>query len=332
MQRRLAEIVRILHGADIEIDGIIAIQTRDQRTLEIIDRSNIKPERYEELIEIFARNGLPISSDLMIGLPGSTPDSFKADLQYFFDRKIEVKAYDTHLLPNSPMAHRDYVEKYKIKTDSSGKVISTYSYSAAEARQMQQLYQLYKRMVGCSILKYLLYYLQVEHRINAVAFLEALRRELVQNPGSLRQTQRMLKGRLSGLCGMSVHDWAGFYDEIRGFIKYQYTIADPALETVLAVQAELMPAKDRQLPGILSMEYDFVSYFGAIRNTKSVEQRENMLVRSLVDYGPGILEVSDPRGLCKMEPSSMEVYDNHNSVWDLPQRLTHERSNHIVLH
>lgn len=319
---RLARIVGILHDTGIEIDGIIAIQTRDPQTLEVIERSNIRTERYDELIEIFARNGLPISSDLMMGLPGSTPQSFKADLQFFFDRKVEVKAYDTHLLPNSPMAHRDYIEKYRIRADSSGKLISTYSYSAAEARQMRQLYHLYKRMVGCSVLKYLLYYLQAEHRIKAIDFLEELGCLLARDSSSLRQTQRLLEGRLSGLCRMSVREWTSFYDEINDFIESRYAIADPALKTVLAVQAELMPAMDRRPPGRLEMEHDFVSYFETIRNARNMEQRDSELSRPLVEYGPGILEINDPHGLCGTQPSSMdEVYDNHHSVWELASAL-----------
>jgi len=319
---RLAEIVKILKEADIEIDGIIAIQTRDPHTLDIIERSNIKTERYDELIEIFARNGLPISSDLMMGLPGSTPESFKADLQFFFDRKVEVKAYDTHLLPNSPMAHKDYIDKYQIRADSLGKVISTYSYSIADAQRMRQLYRLYKRMVGCSILKYLLYYLQIEHRIRGIDFLEGLQRELAQNSSSLRQTQRVLKARLSRLCGMSVGEWDLFYDDIREFIESHYAIDDPALETVLAVQAGLMPAKDRQLPGRLELAHDFVSYFRVVRSAKNVEQRAGALSRPLVDYGPGILETSDPRGLCGIETASIDrPYDNHHSVFELASAL-----------
>ena len=319
---RLAEIVRILHDADIQIDGIIAIQTRDPQTLEVVERSNIKTARYDELIGIFARNGLPISSDLMMGLPGSTPQSFKADLQFFFDRKVEVKAYDTHLLPNSPMAHRDYMDRYQIKVDASGRLTSTYSYTAAEARQMRALYKLYKRMVGCSLLKYVLYYLQLEHRIKGIDFLEGLRQELAQSPGSLPHTRHVLKGPLSRLRGTSVGGWASFYEEIRTFIEVRYAIFDPGLDTVLAVQSELMPARDRCLPRRIEMAHDLVSYFAAVRKAGNIEKHESVLSRPLVEHGPAVLEIDDPHGLCEADPSARgEVYDNHRSVWELNSAL-----------
>src|SRR5581483_7780550 len=81
---RLAEVVRIFNTAGVTAQGIISMQTQDPQTLMNVSRSNISTKKYEELLAIFRNEKLPISSDLMIGLPGATVQSFKNDLQFFF--------------------------------------------------------------------------------------------------------------------------------------------------------------------------------------------------------------------------------------------------------
>lgn len=327
---RLAEIVGILHSSGVAIDGIIAIQTRDPQTLSIVDRSNIKTGRYEDLIEIFRRNNLPISSDLMIGLPGSTPESFQSDLQFFFDRKVYVKAYPTVLLPNSPMAHRDYLEKYQIKTDPSGRIVSSFSYSFADLRRMNRLYRIYMLTVGFSMLKYLLYYLQVEHHIKAIAFLAALQNQTELNPTSMPQTCRLFGDGPKKLRIGNSRDLDLFYDEVAGFVADQYGIVDRAMQTVFSVQAKVIPARDRRLPEKLELEHDFVAYFDKIRSAKNIE--EFIVPKRLVDYGPGTFEISDPRGLCNVVSYLMNgMYDSHRIECELASALTSDANDGVVV-
>ena len=44
-------------------------------------RSNIKIEKYDDLAREFRSPELPLFVDLMMGLPGATPASFRDDLQ-----------------------------------------------------------------------------------------------------------------------------------------------------------------------------------------------------------------------------------------------------------
>jgi len=318
---RLAEIVRILHAADIPVEGIIAIQTSDPATLAIADRSNIKTERYDELAGIFARHNLPLTSDLILGLPGSTLASFKADLQFLFDRKVWPRVYRATLLPNSPMAHRDYVKKYEIQTDASGNVISTYSFSAADLAAMKELYRFYKRM-ALSALKYLLLHLQVEYDIKAVDFIDTLHTELKMRPGLLPATER-LAGRLRvELCNRESHEWESFYDEISGYIAARYGIIDPPVRTILTALAKIRPARDRRMPERLDLEYDLVGYFDGFNKAKNLEHLKAALPRRLAEYGPGVLEVSDPHGLCKLE-SGIPKYGGYRiAEWELASDLS----------
>jgi hypothetical protein len=110
--RRLVDIIKAFSAGGIISQGIISIQTTDDATLKVINRQNIKTEKYDELTAVFADANLPLSTDLMIGLPGITPEAFDRDLQRYFDVDVSTKAYPTQLLPNSPMADPDYMEKY----------------------------------------------------------------------------------------------------------------------------------------------------------------------------------------------------------------------------
>ena len=69
----------------------------------------------DQLAQVFADANLPLSTDLMTGLPGITPEAFDRDLQRYFDADVTTKAYPTELLPNSPMADPEYIEKYQIR-------------------------------------------------------------------------------------------------------------------------------------------------------------------------------------------------------------------------
>jgi radical SAM superfamily enzyme YgiQ (UPF0313 family) len=318
---RIAEIVRILHSAGIMIEGVIALQTSDPQVLKVINRANIKTERYEDLIGIFRRHNLTVASDLMIGLPGSTVETFKADHQFCFDRKVHVRANPTRLLPNSPMAHRDYLEKYRIETDSEGFLVSSYSYTRSDIRTMEQFKAIYELTVGCySILKYLLYYLQVEHHIKATSFLEALQNQLNLNPASLPETCALIDGSPSILARRGVKEWVSFYDEIARFVSNNYGIADRPVNTVLSVQAKVMPAIDRWLPEKLKMEHDFVTYFEGIKCARNLG--EFIPPKRLAEYGPGTLEISDPNGLCNIDSNVLHTaYEPYQIEWELTSAL-----------
>ena len=319
--RRLAQIVAILHECGISANGIISIQTRDPETLAIIQRSNINTERYEDLIDIFNRHGLPVSSDLMIGLPGSTLETFKEDLQFFFDRGVQVKCYRTTLLPNSPMAHRDYREKYRIELNAEGEIGATSSFTRDDMRKMMRLQRVYEVAVRASVLKYVLIHLQLEHGIRALTFLNKLRQAIHAAESPLPATARLVKTYPESLGTQDSHGWSMVYAEVRGFIVRRFGIDTPELDTVLRVQEAVMPANDRNPPEVLALRHDFGAYFEQIKGARNLSTLG--AVTSLVDFGPGTLAISDPRDLCGENLNSLtDGYDNHCIAWELASPLT----------
>ena len=73
--KHLSKIIEIFTEAGIVAEGKMSMQSFDAGTLTTIRRKNIKVEKYDELSVEFRRNELPLSVDLMLGLPGSTPDA-----------------------------------------------------------------------------------------------------------------------------------------------------------------------------------------------------------------------------------------------------------------
>ncbi|MEZ0242149.1 MAG: radical SAM protein [Sphingomonas sp.] len=319
--QRLARIVAILHECGISANGIISIQTRDPGTLAIIQRSNIATERYEDLIDIFNRHRLPVSSDLMIGLPGSTLETFRDDLQFFFDRGVKVKCYRTTLLPNSQMAHRDYREKYRIELNAEGEIDATSSFTRDDIRKMIRLQHLYDVAVRASSLKYVLIHLQLDHGIGALKILNTLRQAIHSADSRLPETARLVKAYPESFGTQDSGGWSAVYAEIRGFIARRFGIETAAFDTVLRVQQAVMPANDRNPPEMLALAHDFAGWFAQFKGARNLAMLG--AVTPLADFGPATLAIGDPRDLCGANRNSLTAgYDNHCVEWELASPMT----------
>jgi len=314
----LVEIVKIFTQCGICSAGIISIQTTDEVTLRDIRRSNIKTEAYDDLAEVFRDEGLPLSTDLMYGLPGMTVESFDRDLQRYFDKDVDVKAYPTQLLPNSPMADPDYMEKYKIKVDQQHFVIGSYSFNHQQLKAMEEMFIWFNIADGYSVLRCVLRYLQWDCDVKAIEFLRALliqtRKEPARYP-SISWSIRFFGGDKTMPGG-----WKFFFDEIAEFAHTQYGIErDSAFDTVLRVNELLMPENCLDYPINMNMEHDIEAWFSEHMNQGITTQRK------LSGFPPGMLEVSDEAGLSRID-NEIAQYDVHQIFWSLASPISRRRS------
>ena len=316
---RIAEIVSIFTTAGLAVDGVISIQTTDQTTLRDINRSNIKTERYDEILDVFRRQRLPLGTDLMIGLPGATVESFKCDLQVYFDRDVPVLAYATTLLPNSPMANPEYIDRYKIKTVKLGYMSylrSTYSYTEDDWEEMNGIFAAYLVLVNYSVFRHVLYFLQWDHGVPVADFLHRLQSRLKTAPRNLSATAWMLQSfRLHAL---APGGWRTVYDELVDFAAAEFGIVrDGALDAVLRVQEAVMPEQGRVMPERIALAHDYVAYY-----------RERLLgsgapVHPALDrYPPGDLWVGDPESVCDNPRTDMNLYYFHSTTIELRSALS----------
>ena len=315
---RLVEIIKIFTAGGIMSQGIISIQTTDEQTLEVINRKNIKTEKYDELTKVFHDLQLPLSTDLMIGLPGITVEAFSNDLQRYIDMDVSVKAYPTQLLPNSPMADPEYIEKYQIKVDENDFLISSYSFTERDLEWMKFMMQVYAMADGYCLLRYVIRYLQWEHDIKAMDFLQDLLRFVRDKPNQYQQISWAVlffeqnKYMPGG--------WSLFYRQVADYIKQQYGIEnDSGLRTILTVNEVCMPDDTLNYPLQVDLTHDFAAYFSA-RMSQSA-QREI----PLTDFPPAKFSVSDPNSMVSIDLDYLQ-YDNHQYFWELHSEVSRAKS------
>lgn len=316
---KIAEIVKIFARAGICSQGIISIQTTDPDTLAVIRRDNIKTKKYDELGDIFRRENLPLSTDLMIGLPGATVKSFKGDLQYYFDDDVGVKAYRTQLLPNAPMSDPDYLRENNIQVDAQQYLVSTSSYSTADLAEMMELWSAFDIADGYAVLRYVARFLQWEHGIAATDFIHALVRTVRGAPAAYPGITWLLRhfhAERQALGG-----WGPFYAEIAAFAAKEFSVPmDPGFAIALRVNELMMPEEGRRFPEAHALAHDFEAWFRA--NVRSRSRTE----RRLADYPPGRLEITDPYRMCDADFRRIEQYDNHQVFFELASGTSRRRS------
>jgi hypothetical protein len=310
---RVADIVGLLTRAGVTAPAMISIQTTDPEVLKIIKRSNIKTKAYDDLLTVFRKERLEVSTDLLIGLPGSTVESFKYDLQYYFDREVPAKGYVLTILPNSPMAEPMYMEKYQIVKDTQGFVQSTFSYNNADLQLMAQIYHTYSMLVLYALFKYGLMFVQWEHGIRSVDFIHALVARMQKAPERFPTIAWVLQcfPGFRTSCG----GWRSFVREIAEFASQQFNVPlDSAFEAILLVQEAVLADHGRQFPLRIELGHDVPAYFGDRRS--SCGER-----RPLNSYPAAAVTITDPFGLCLLDPERHVPYDRHALAWELQSPL-----------
>jgi radical SAM superfamily enzyme YgiQ (UPF0313 family) len=330
---RLGRIIGIFSAANLPSEGTLTVQTRDPETLKIIRRANIKTERYEELLEIFRKLRLPIATDLLIGLPGMTPRSFERDLQYFFEQEVHVQVYQIRLLPNSPMAHPDYMREFRIETDARGLVVSSSSFSSRDVDEMHVIYGSYTALVSHGVARYLLHWLQHDHGVPAMAALAQIRARAEAGPypvlaKTLAHFRRTLDTRANVFkysSAVLLTPWTRFYADLARLLKDAFgTPEDSALRTILEVQRALMPAAGRALPQTVQLEHDVTEYFAELRRARA----SGSTPRPLKSFAPGVLEVSDPLRMCRRPLELLLPYATNRIHFELASPLQTDTTRH----
>ena len=297
--RHLTEIVRMLVDSGIVPLCSLSLQTIDRPTLEAIDRRNISVGHYESLATSFRRLGLPLIADLLLGLPGQTPSTFSADLQFCFDQEITPRIWLTHLLPNAPMNDPDYRDYHEIVASADGIVLATSSFSESDREYMLALRTANRVFEHFGLLRHVLRYLQWDGQIGAMEVIERI--VAVTRAGDRRYP----------LLGWIMHHfdhltvppvgWSVFRDEVERFLSDQFSMTSTvALETVWAVQQSLLPDHGRMFPATVELPHDYVRYYrtivGALLSKGDPPPRETSL-----DLMPAtsFTVVGDPTGLCR---------------------------------
>jgi radical SAM superfamily enzyme YgiQ (UPF0313 family) len=337
--RRLMAVIKILHEGGLLEAGIIALQTTDDDVLKAIKRDNIKTSSYEKLMGYFNSENIPMASDIMIGLPGQTIDSLQKDLQFCFDWKVSANGNYTSMMPNAPMAEKTYREEFQIVADDDGMIASTSTFTAEDLMYMKCMYMIYQFHVPLGHLKYYLYFLQMEHGLQAIAVLRRWLDRVLEGDSRLSLSSRLYwevlnpDGRTGDWALLSWGDEAEFFFEIfedylaefHRFVvdEFGLIISETEIAALLGAQAAVIPRPGRNYPYAIDLPHNVVNYFAQYRNVAAVSELEGKL-KALRDFQPHTFKVNP---FVKPAAHVRFVKQNgHSDAWELLSPLRFNRN------
>ncbi len=108
----------ILNSAGMDKGATLAYQTLSDTALKNINRKNLTLEHFSGLLKKYNDAGIPTYSELILGLPGETKESFCNGICRILEsgQHNSLSIYYLEMLPNSQMSQPAYVNKHKIKS------------------------------------------------------------------------------------------------------------------------------------------------------------------------------------------------------------------------
>ena len=108
----------ILNKNNTDKGVTIAYQTLCEQALENIGRKNLTLEHFSSLDLRYTEAGIPTYTELILGLPGETYESFCEGICSLLEsgQNNSMTVYECQIYPNSPMAQPAYRKKHGIKT------------------------------------------------------------------------------------------------------------------------------------------------------------------------------------------------------------------------
>ncbi len=106
----------------------LSVQSMSEQVLKNIGRQNIGLKNYTKMQEHYESKGVATYTELIIGLPGETLNSWKEGIGKLLDMDLkEIVVYPFVLSPNAPVVRRGDIQKYSIQSTkikrSEGKFI-----------------------------------------------------------------------------------------------------------------------------------------------------------------------------------------------------------------
>jgi len=109
-------ICKALNECGMSKGASLSFQSLSQEALVDIGRENMPVERFHELISMYESVGIPTYSELIIGLPGETKESFINGVERLLEagQHTSLYVYFCELLVNSRMGSPEYMKKHDI--------------------------------------------------------------------------------------------------------------------------------------------------------------------------------------------------------------------------
>jgi tRNA A37 methylthiotransferase MiaB len=113
------EIVKKFKSANIQTGFILSLQTTTPHVLENIMRTNMNVNDIVEIAAFGRQQQIPIYTEVIMGLPGETVESWKQNIENILDAGLHngIDAFFLNMIENAPMMQQ--VKEYKIKSFSA---------------------------------------------------------------------------------------------------------------------------------------------------------------------------------------------------------------------
>lgn len=114
---RSYQVQKIFSDAGLNKGVVVSLQSVDSTTLEAIRRDNISLESYYEIQRRFAARGIQTMTDLILGLPGETYESFVDGVSLVIEngQHNRIQFNNLSVLPNSEMGDPEYQKRYDMQ-------------------------------------------------------------------------------------------------------------------------------------------------------------------------------------------------------------------------
>ena len=125
----------------------LSFQSLNPETLEYIGRRNMSLDKFSKLISMYKKAGVTTYSELIVGLPGETYESFCKGIGALLaaGQHRMITVYNCEILPNAPMAQPEYMEKHGIRT-------ATIEYLTAHTEADSEIKETTKYVIGTNTL------------------------------------------------------------------------------------------------------------------------------------------------------------------------------------
>ena len=109
------EMAKMLLDSGMLRKFVMSLQTLDDNVLKNIKRTNLDGSKFKSLIE---DRSVSCATELIVGLPGETVDTFKSGIGQLIDQDIKVISNPLTVFPNSEMSKPEYIKEWEIEVVS----------------------------------------------------------------------------------------------------------------------------------------------------------------------------------------------------------------------
>jgi radical SAM superfamily enzyme YgiQ (UPF0313 family) len=119
--KKVISLQKILDESSLQKGVNLALQSLNEKTLASINRSNIKGSVFQELQEELTRQGIPTFSDMILGLPNESYETFTKGVSKIISagQHNRIQFINLTILENTKMADEEYIRKYGLILQNS---------------------------------------------------------------------------------------------------------------------------------------------------------------------------------------------------------------------